>query len=288
MSPMVLAVCKGEDGSAEFWEGEREIIELTQRLKLGQYRLGLFESGKVEELERLKGVLTANEARLKALEADKSALTDEITRLAARNTESFRIAREAQRARSKGAKFETLATRDGRTFKNATVSAVDESGVAIRHEHGAATLRYAELSDEQRRFFGLEESAALAAEDRERREALAYEQSIAEELEAMREQEESLAAIGETFNSSRASSSSLAALSRPQTETRALAQPAKPFGSGSVYRRWYGYSGYRSYRPVYRYVYRYPTARVPSCPSSGSAGAPFQNRAPCASPYTTP
>jgi hypothetical protein len=140
--------------------------------------------------------------------------------------------------------------------------------VAFRHEHGAARLRYTELSDDQRLIFGLEEEAALAAEDRERRQALAYELSIDMELEAMRDREsearaDSIAAENNNFLASR----SLMANPNHQREIRPLAQPARAFGSGSSYRRHYNYSGYRFYRPAYRYVYRHPPAVNPFCSS---------------------
>ena len=47
---MLLPSCKDGNGTAEFWENEREAIELAQHLKLNEYRLGLLESGKVEEM----------------------------------------------------------------------------------------------------------------------------------------------------------------------------------------------------------------------------------------------
>jgi hypothetical protein len=233
-------------------------------LKLAEYRLGLSESGKIEELNNLRIRLSANEAKLLNLQAEKSSLVVEIERLETRNKELCQAALEKRRTRTQGMKFETFSVKDGRTFKNAIITAVGDSGVAFRHENGAARLRYAELTEDQRLFFGLDEKASLAAEDRERRLALAYELSIDMELEAMRDKaSETRIEPVVARNKSRAM---IAATSNHENETRPLAQSARPFGSGSSYRRWYGYSGYRSYRPVYRYVYQYPSATNPFCP----------------------
>lgn len=265
--PAVLPSCMARESQAEFWSNEREIIELSQQLKLGEYRLRLSETGQKKELDDLKILLSENEVRLLNLQSEKSALFAEIERLEARNRELSQAALEQRRARAQGMNFETFSAKDGRTFKNAIITVVDDSGVAFRHEHGAARLRYAELSEEQRQFFGLEEQASLAAEDRERRQALAYELSIDMELEAMRDhaseaRAESFTARNHDYTASRA----LMAASNDHKEARPLAQPARVLGSGSSYRRWYGYSGYRSYRPVYRYVYQYPVQN-PFCPA---------------------
>lgn len=267
--PIVLPSCKSHEGDAAYWKNEREIIELSQRLKLGEYRLGLSDSAQWKDWDDLKIVISENEVRLWNLQSEQSALTDEIERLETRNKELGRTALEQKRSRAQGIKFETFPAKDGRTFKNVTITLVDDSGVAFRHDHGAARLRYAELSDDQRSFFGLEEEAALAAEDREHRQSLAYELSIDMELEAMRgrESEERPDPIAPTNNNFLASRSLLAP-SNHQREIRPLAQPARTFGSGSTYRRHYNYSGYRSYRPFYRYVYRYPPTANPFCPSS--------------------
>ncbi len=270
---IILSNCESHDGEATFWEVEREKIELTHRLALAEYRLGLNDSGDIQELERLQFLLTEMEARLWDLKSEQSSLTADIGRMEIRNAELFRTALEKQRARALGMNFDSFSIRDGRTFSHVSVTGVDDSGVAIRHEHGAARLRYAELSDEQRHFFGLEEATALAAEERERRDALAYERSIDLELEAMRERErdERVDLIAER-NKNLLVSRSLMAASNHQHETRPLAQPARSIGSGMSYRRWYGYSGYRYYRPAYRYVYRHPAAANPFCATAQPQG----------------
>lgn len=269
MLPMILPCCKEQEGDAEFWRHERELVELAQQLKLGEYRLGLSDSGEKKALDDLKIMLSENEARLWNLQSEQSALADEIERLETRKKNLDQAIIDQKRSVAQGERFEFFSARNGRIFENATITLVNDSGVAFRHEHGAARLRYAELSDDQRLLFGLEEEAALAAEDRERRQALAYELSIDMELEAMLVRKsggraDSIAARNKNFLASR----SLMAHPDLQPEIRPLAQPARTFGSGLSYRRHYYYSGYRAYRPAYRYVCRYPKTVGSFCSSS--------------------
>lgn len=267
--PVILPGCESHKGEARFWENEREKIELGQRLELARYRLDRHAPGELPELESLNRLLKESDVSLRDLRQDQSTLTVEIEEMERRNDDISRLALQSQRSRAQGMKFDSLPTRDGRTFRNVSISGVDDSGVSVRHEHGAARLRYAELSDEQRLFFGLEETTALAAEDREHEEALAYERGIDLELDAIREREreERKKLIANTNKAPQVSSSQMAASSY-QHAARPLAQPARSFGSGSSYRRWYGYSGYRYYRPTYYYVYRQPSVPNPFCSSA--------------------
>jgi hypothetical protein len=269
---MLLPCCKGQDVDAEFWRHERELVELAQQLKLGEYRLGLSDSAEWKDFDALKILLSENEVRLWNLQSEKSALLAEIKRLKTRNVDMERTALEQKRSRARGMKFETLSARDGRAFNKATITMVADSGVAFRHEHGAARLRYAELSDEQRLFFGMEEYAALAAEDRELTQEIACELSLNLEIETLRDRGSQARAtlITRRNNDGMASRSLMAALN-DQQEPRPLAQPARPFGGGSFHRSRSLYSGYRSYRPVYRYVYRSHSARNYFCSSSGQS-----------------
>lgn len=270
--PMLLPCCKGQDGEVDFWRNERELVELDQQLKLGEYHLGLSNDSEWKDFDALKILLSENEVRLWNLQSEKSALLAEIKRLETHNVEMARAALEQKRSRARGMKFETLSARDGRIFNKATITMVADSGVAFRHEHGAARLRYAELSDEQRLFFGMEEYAALAAEFRERTQEIACELSLNLEIETLRDRDSQTRATPITKrNNDGMASRSLMAASNDQQETRPLARPARPFGSGSFHRSWSLYSGYRSYRPVYRYVFRSHSARNHFCSSSGQA-----------------
>lgn len=265
---VVLPSCGPEDGGYGFWENEREIVALTQRLKLCEYRLGRTVPGGAKELAELQSRLSANEAGLCRLQADKSGLTAEIASLETRNHQMGRMVLEKKRSAVRGMKFDTFPARDGRMFNNATIILVEDSGVEFRHEHGAARLRYGELSDQQRLFFGLEESAALAAEERERTEALAYERHIDLELEAVLKRETHPVMLD-------GMKGALSPVSFHKPVISELSKPAKPVGGASFYRNYHGYYGYRSHRPVYRYVYRHVAACVRASGSRPSTCSSF-------------
>jgi hypothetical protein len=128
-------------------------------------------------------------------------------------------------------------------------------------------LRFADLSTEQRHFFGIEESTALAAEERERRESLLYEQSIEMQMAAIRKNEKIASDDLEEKENARALRSRMAKIPTPR-ESSLLSQPARPFGTGSIYRRSPGYYSSGGYRSAYRYVYVYPGSTNPFCASN--------------------
>jgi hypothetical protein len=247
------------------WESERECIELSQKLKLCEYKLGLIKTDEVSDFGHFEALVAESADRIRVLRKDLSALRAEVESMELRNDEFCRNAVENQRANALARKFDSLSVKDGRSFFKVSIAGVSDGGVSIRHEHGTARLRYAELTDEQRQLFGLEEDSALAAEEQERQELLAYEQEFEVEMDKVREIEERAVASASARQAeeSRISRSLLAAASASR-DSRPLAQPATPVGSGSTYRRWYGY---RSYQPTYRYVYYYPTGRNAYCPA---------------------
>jgi hypothetical protein len=259
---LAVPACNNDRDHAFSWELEQERVELEQRLKLGEYRLGLMSPDGMSELDRLTAIVKESEQKLKFLRSDKNSLTVEVNTIEQDCRNLCESAIEAQRSKSTGLRFPSLTINDGRTFINASITQVDDAGVAIRHEHGAARLRYGDLSESQRALFGLEESSALAAEEIERREAIAYEKSIEQEMELIREEQERNAVASRNQESSREARSLMAATSRSTPETSALSKPATPFGTGSIYRR--SYDSYR-YRSSYRYTYYYPTTRNPYC-----------------------
>ncbi len=273
---VALPACGSGDDGAEYWENEREIIALTQRLKLGEYRLGRFGPEGGKKLDDLKTRLSENETGLCRLQKEKATLAAEIACLKTRNQELGRMVLEQKRSKTRGMKFETFPARDGRIFENATVIMVEDSGVEFRHDHGAVRLLYGELSDQQRLFFGLEESAALAAEDRERREALAYERDIDLELEAIRKRETHATNL-DGMNLASRFSRSLSPVSFRKPVISELSKPAKPVGSASFYLKYRRYYGYHSHRPVYRYVSRHVPACVRTSSSKSSTCASMTN-----------
>lgn len=258
---VTLTGCGDRRDSSVYWDTEREVVELTQKLKLAEYRLGMMPKREAVDPGTVADDARKLDRRLRELRADQASLVDEIQQMEIRNGDLVQNAIRNIRAKAHGRKFGTFSTTDGRTFENVMITGVDDGGIALRHAHGTARLRYSDLSAEQREDFGLEEKSALAAEDRERREAVAYEQRMDDELKAMRDKQERDSAIAKRSEDARVSRSLMARHSTPKTESP-LSKPATTFGSGSSYRSSYG-ATYRTYRPRYRYVYYYTPASNP-------------------------
>ena len=264
MAIIVLALtgCGEKRDQSVYWDTERVVVELTQKLKLAEYRLGLMPNRETVDAGAVMENARRLDRRLSELRADQASLVDEIKDLEIRKSELVQTSIRNIRAKAHGRKFGTFATTDGRTFENVMITGVDDGGIALRHAHGTARLRYSDLSVEQREEFGLKEKSALAAEYRERREAVAYEQRMDEELGAMREKEEREAAIAKRSEDARVSRSLMARNNVSQKPESPLSKPATTVGSGSYYRNTYG-TTYRTYRPRYRYVYYYSAGSNP-------------------------
>lgn len=249
-----LPACDGNGGTAGFWAVERERIELEQQLKLAEYRIGTAHAGDADELARIHRNLDGLQKRVRDLQQSRSLLEAEIMDMENRNAEFARAAIHSRRMEVAGSKLESLSLKDGRVLENVTVASVDDSGVALRHEHGAARLRYADLTSSQQAFFGLEADSALAAEAREQVAASAYEKQLDAELQVVRDKEEQRERELARRDENARISSAFLARNSISSYTRPLAKPATQFGNGSWSRGWY-----RSCRPTYRYVY-YPSA----------------------------
>ncbi len=249
---LLMPGCQKSSGDAAWWQGEQQRLELSNQLVLKEYRYNQTSGGDVAGLEKLR---TSNDTvglRIAELTQKQSSLSMEVDsmqrRLIALREESI----QNQRQFALGKKFKEFSVSSGRTYADASVAMIDDAGVTIRHADGSARLTYADLDDSQRQFFGLEESSSLAAEERERRQALAYEQWIDSSIAVVRQKEERLTRSAKLEEDAAVRARTMLAASQASyaSTTRALAQPAKSFGGYS--RNYYGYS-----RPTYRYVYHY-------------------------------
>jgi hypothetical protein len=285
-----LSCCRKDESQVEFWSYEREKTELSHRLELAEYRVSLSNAQNPKELQYIRNLISEMEVRLWNLQSDRSALISDISRMENRNTETFRMALANQREKCQGERFDTLIAKNGKIYQDVKVVKVEDSGVLIRHQDGAARLRYEDLSDEQRILFGIEESTALAAEERERKETLLYEQRIDMQMADIRKKEEIASADREQKDNLRVLRSRMA--NNTPREPSLLSQPARPFGTGSIYRRSSGYYSSDYYRRAYRYVYVYPQSPNPFCASNASHAfksnsviqSPLYPRQPCIPP----
>lgn len=246
--------CQKKAAQAEWWQGEQQRLELTHQLALKEYQ---FQQSGFSEIEVLTSLRASNQlakARLQTLVAQRSDLTVEIEAIERQCVALKENSLRQQRHNAIGQTFEEFYSADGRKFQNASVVSIDEAGVTIRHADGSARLRYMDLNPEQRDYFGLEESASLAAVEQESREALAYERWIDRGVASVREKESR--ALDEQRREQQLARDERARVAAQQlvaANERPLAQPAKSFGNG--YSRYY--SSYRSSRPTYRYIYNY-------------------------------
>lgn len=247
---MIFVVgCEPRNQQLAMGESQRELVELQQRLKLLHYRSEVAGTGAFDELKAVEASLRANDDRVRLLAGARAELVVALGAL----EEQFATARhheiQNRRVRAVGREWDEIAVRDGRTFEQVRIVAVEDSGVSIRHAHGAATLRYSELTDAQQEEFGMVEELANAAEERERAETAAFEQQIDAGLAEMRAKQPP-PQVSPSSTAGDRSYARVAARSGAATRQSALSEPARAFGGG-------GYSRYRSSRPTYRYVYYY-------------------------------
>ena len=254
LAAVILPGCRERPDRLAWWEAEQERIELSQRLALAQYQQRNSPTDHTSQLRELQATTRNLAQRARDLAQSRTTLSAEIQELETQLDQLARDALKDQRLSAIGVKYETLALANGKIFHDAVVTGVDEVGVAIRHRDGLARLRCADLSPDQREFFGLDEAAALAAETRERHEALAYERLIDQGMDAVRKQEEIARATAkreeETANLTRAL---LLAQATSQQRVSPLAQPSSTGWSN----RWNHYTRdpYRRYHTVYYYPY---------------------------------
>jgi uncharacterized protein YqgQ len=173
------------DSSNETWlENERYRMDLEAQIEVASMRLERLEregeNGKLgAAIENLENSVAKFDSRMKEF----TTLSREVVKL----EEQFLAFREKRseelRSRAVGFKWPEFVSASGRSLKDVEVITVDDSGVMLRHKDGSARLRYGDLTEEQRCFFGLEEESAIAAMKEELRRAQAYEQWLREEEE---------------------------------------------------------------------------------------------------------
>jgi hypothetical protein len=273
VSCLAFSGCERKVDESAWWDGERERVELESQLTLLKYRHGSTDPAAAGDLAGMT-VETARLARMKErLALGKVRLLTEISSmedaLSGPDGDRLKWVREA----AIGMQFEILTAANGRTFEHARVVRIEDGGVSIRHDHGAATLKYGDLTPQQRNEFGLEAGSAMAAENRSAKQQAEYERWMEQELAAAGERRDTSAAR-EAAENERALRLQAAAVAEAEAndQERPLARAATPFGSGSIWRNsWYGdynygYNcgyGYRDRRRTVTY-YTPATSYTPS------------------------
>lgn len=284
VAALLAAGCGKNQDRADWWQAEQQRIELSQQLELKKYRFEQAYSHDLEQLESLRLMTTGNVALLKSLRKQHQAVSGKIESLEGQWAEFRESTIRQQRQHAMNKTFEKLSLASGRTFVDASVVSIDDSGVTIRHADGSARLRFADLDAKQRVFFGLEADLALAAEEQETRDAADYERWVEARMVVIDDQKlkDSENARRDELETRRLRVESAARLAA-NSNVRPLARPATNVGD----RSWSysgAYSNYRAYRPAYRYVYYYNTPSYNYC--QPSAYTVYPSRGP--TPYIEP
>lgn len=270
-SALLVIGCGESKPDSAWWQGENERIGLEHDLQLKQFR---FEQAYSEDFNKLQVLNKSNDAAtasLALLRSQKEELTTAVASLEGNWEEFRRTAILQQRQRAKSQTFDELNLVSGKNFRTVSVSSIDDGGVTIRHEYGSAKLRYADLTADQRLLFGIEEDLAVAAEGREKKDALAYERWVENRLVAIREEKQKDANAEErkeiAAERRRLLASAAATRDLVAANTSPLAKPARNVSSSTRYgsTRYYSYyyGSYRRCTPVYR-AYCAPRSYVPS------------------------
>lgn len=254
----LLSSCQPKREDLALWELEQSRIELQERLNLLNYRLQVREGGNAGSLADLQSTLAASSRRKQELLAERNTLTGEIASLETAAEELEQAWVLQQRGRAAGASFERWVTLSGRQLENVKVVGIDDGGVSVRHDHGSATLRFDDLTSEQRIYFGLTASRAAAAENREQLASAAYERHVEQQLNLAKERGRESAAIPPKSRGPETPARQASLTVAASTRVSPLSKPATPFGSrtwsGDSYRHRNAYDG--------TYYYYYPSRQT--------------------------
>lgn len=280
VSCLVFTGCERKGDESAWWDGERERVELESRLTLLKYRHGSTDPAACGDL----AAMTAEAARLarhkERLGVGKVQLLTEISSMEQAMSGPDGDRRKLVRDAAIGMQFELLTAANGRTFENARVVKIEDGGVSIRHDHGAATLKYGDLTPQQRNEFGLEAESSMAAEDRSAKQQAEYDRWMDRELAAAGERRDaSDARVAAENEKALRLRTAVVAAADASYQDRPLSKAATPFGSGSIWRNsWYG-----NYNYGYGYGYL-DRRRTVTYYTPGTCYTPSYRPSSCASP----
>lgn len=261
---LFLGACNQEKHQAGWWDAEKERIELTQQLELKKYRLEQILGSDFEDLQKVRATSEKMAGLKKSLESQKSLVATEVKSLEQQWVGFRESLIHDQRQRAIGQSFDKLVLASGRSFEKVSVSAINDSGVTIRHSDGSARLRFEDLNAQQRWQFGLEEDLAIVAHQKESASAVEYERWVDTRLASnqAKRKDEAETALQEEIAASRTRANLLAS----QTVSANVSPLSRPSSTVSYSSRSYRsrpsyYStGYNYCQPVVRRCY-YPQVR---------------------------
>ncbi len=266
---MLLAACSGERKDALWWDNEKQIIELRSDIDLARYKVDML----APEQESAPSGLSVEKlnAELESLSAERARLSVSVAEMRD-GWQDFRASVLARRRYAVvGKSFETFETAQGREYSEVTITGIDDSGVSLRHKAGSARLRFEDLNQSRREFFGLDGELASIAHEAEAEQAIAYNRWIDKRMEEIREEEAQQTAIRqkEEEKTRRARERALAANRRAATPS-ALTGSFGNLGDTRTISSGRRYSSYGSYRRT-RYRYYYTNNTTPTCQNQWSS-----------------
>lgn len=273
----VLSACEREGGDSVWWENQRTIIELEQRIELARYRLEMkspAEEGGASDTVAVPAKVLAEE--IASMTLRKHQVTAEINDLrdgwAGFRAETLHRRRVATTAELNG----DFHLPDGRVLQDARITKIDDGGVSISHETGTARLRIDDLDVSQRAYFGLDAELAEIAHAQEREQRIAYERWHKERQSANEEESRKLAEARRQ-EEKRLSSARLVAAANRTVAARPLSSAIGALGeTGSVYGTGYSYRRSRYYsRPSVHYYCQPSAVRCASGTPLWGASSPF-------------
>jgi len=238
----------------DWWKLEADRVELVQEVKLQKMRLAGRDLSK--EYGPLAAKVDANALKLEELRQTASALRGEVTSLVDLSEKQRREWVLSTRAEAIGRTYDSFAGSNGRIYEDVVITRITDVGIEFRHSTGSARVSAAELNPDLHDDFAVNPQVAIAAMEKERANASAYESWIsdrmvvanaerkASEREAAAEEAERIVASARARSEAR---SSLLASTERNTRLR-----DEPRSVGNRYTTWY---------PNYSYGYGYTRNR---------------------------
>lgn len=190
----LFTACGDKGGDSVWWDNQKIIIELEQRLELAHYKLEM--TTKPEQLGTSElNSLSVEELRegIAAMDLQKRELAAEIADMrdgwVAFQSETLHRRRAAAMSEFSG----DFHLPDGRVLRESRITKIEDGGVSVSHETGAARLRIGDFDEVQRAYFGLDAELASIAYEKERYQRIAYERWHEERSAANEEERRKLA-----------------------------------------------------------------------------------------------
>jgi hypothetical protein len=230
---LLLSACKpGNDYETDLWDMEMDAVEISKDIKLLGYRLSLQEPA-YGELVALKSGMVKMKAKKQVLLADQIRLQSEVDALEVDHEKMTTRFIKSRRSEIIGTRIDELVVAAGRVYRNVKIIDIGDAGVDFRHEGGSTRLRYNELSEAQRDYFGLNPASARIALMTEAMNQKAYEEWVSASIEKDL-YESQVRAHSPNCRFEKTPPTHLLHRNRPSFVQSPLSQPATPFGI----RRW--------------------------------------------------